>query len=187
LPGFRHRASGCRDRQFEPAQSLGSFPPNHSSEAWAELRLIVGETLRVAADHGVTLLLKPENSQLLASAADVLRLREELPHPCLRFVMDPAAFLLECRPAELDSQMETLFAQGGPWAPLVHLKDLRFHAAGVSTSRAGCRVLNFSILARLLHRYQPDARVILEHLRPEEVAEAKARAEQFLSTAGVAL
>src|SRR5437879_887313 len=62
-----------------PSSPWMPHPPNRSHEAWLELRLIVAEALQVAADHGVTLLLKPGNTHVLAAVEDALRLRAELP------------------------------------------------------------------------------------------------------------
>ena len=47
--------------------SLQESPLNRSPVAWAELSLVLHEALRVAADHGTTLLLKAERGHLLAS------------------------------------------------------------------------------------------------------------------------
>ncbi len=183
----RHCRDFGTDRIVVETGSLGSrspwapFPPNRSAEAWAELRLVLGEVLRRAADHGVTLLLKPDSAQVLAGAEDAVRLREELPSDALRFVMDPANLLLESPPREVNLRLPCLFEQLGAWAPVVHLKDLRFDPAGVATPRAGRGVLDFALFARLLRRWQPAAPVILAHLRPEEVAATRAFVEPFFT------
>jgi sugar phosphate isomerase/epimerase len=152
------------------APHAGCCPP----EAWAELRLILEEALRVAADHGVTLLLKPEPTHALASVEDALRLREELPRANLGFVLDPVNFLLHRGPADLNGALERLVGALGPCAPLVHAKDIRFDDSGVSAPRAGCGVLDYGLFLRLLLRHQPAAPIILEHLQPHEVPEASA-------------
>src|SRR5262249_40731040 len=107
-----------------PDSALAPGPDNRSREAWTELRLIVAEVVRLAAEHGVTVLLKAEGGQVLASAADLLRLREELPSGRLGFVLDPAGYLAGSTAAELDGDTERLVEQLGPWAPVVHAKDL---------------------------------------------------------------
>jgi sugar phosphate isomerase/epimerase len=164
---------------LSPHSPWAPHPPNHSRGAWMELRLILAELLRLAADRGVTLLLKPESAHALASVEDAVRLRAELPHPRLGFVMDPANFLMECAPVELSERLQALFERLGPWTPLVHLKDLRFHAAGVALPRAGQGVLDYRLFAQLLRRHLPAAPVILEHLRPEEVADTRRLVERF--------
>src|SRR5947209_4026435 len=46
--------------------------PTQSIEAWTELRIILAECLRIADDHGVTLMLRARAGQAVASAADAL-------------------------------------------------------------------------------------------------------------------
>jgi sugar phosphate isomerase/epimerase len=164
-----------------PDSSQAPGPDNHSPQAWTELRLIVAEALRLAADHGVRLMLKAESAQVLASATDLLRLREELPHPQLGFVLDPAGYLAGSHPDELDRDLERLVQQLGPWAPVVHAKDLCFSREGVSLPRAGLGALDYRRFFRLLDCLQPEAAIILEHLRPEEVDETKACLERALA------
>lgn len=147
--------------------------PRRSRESWDELRLILTEALDVATEHGVTLLLKPEPAQMLATAADALRLRDELAHPQLGFVMDPAHFLLGSSPEELRGRMEQVVELFGPWSPIVHLKDIAFEAGEASTPRVGQGILDYGLFLRLLDLHQPQAPLILEHLQPNEVAEVK--------------
>src|SRR5262249_41028641 len=115
---------------------------------------------------GITLLLKPGPAHVFASLQDALRLRAELPHANLGFIMDPAAFLLHSSPGELRPHLEELLAQLGPCAPLVHAKDIRHDAERIATPRAGSGILAHALLLR----YRREAPLILKHLRPEEVA-----------------
>jgi sugar phosphate isomerase/epimerase len=156
-----------------PDSALAPSPDNQSREAWAELRLIVAATVRLAAEHGVTVLLKAAGGQVLAAAADLLRLRADLPSGQLGFVLDPAGYLTGSTPGEVDRDLERLVEQLGPWAPVVHAKDLCFTPEGASLPRVGQGVLAYGRFFRLLDRWQPAVAVILEHLRPEEVAQAR--------------
>jgi sugar phosphate isomerase/epimerase len=152
--------------------------PNRSPEAWTELRLIVREALAVAAAHGVTLLLKAEPAQVLASVADAVRLRAELDHPNLGFVLDPVNFLLAAPPGDLRERLGQVVEALGRWAPVVHAKDILWEGDQVSTPRAGCGSLDYALFLRLLDRYQPQAPLILEHLRPEEASAARVHLER---------
>jgi sugar phosphate isomerase/epimerase len=165
---------------LSPKSPWAPYPPNRTREAWVELVEILSVALRVAADHGVTVLLKPENTHLLAYVEDAVRLREELDHPSLGFVMDPANFLLESSPAELDRQLEELIERLAPWTPVVHAKDLRFGRYGASTPRAGQGGLNYRLFLRCLRRYRPEVPIILEHLRVEEIEETRKYLESML-------
>jgi L-ribulose-5-phosphate 3-epimerase len=168
---------------LSPLSPWTPYSSNRSAEAWAELRLIVAEALLVSSEHGVTLLLKAEPTHVLATADDAIRLCEELAHPNLGFVMDPATLLLACDPAELGAGLERLFARLGPWCPVAHAKDVRFDREGVATPRAGLGVLDYGLFLRLLDRHQPAAPLILEHLRPEDAADAVAYVRRHLDPA----
>ncbi len=166
---------------LSPTSPWAPYPPNRSHEAWTELRLVVREALRVAADHGVSLLLKAEPTHVLSSWEDVTRLRRELNHPNLGFVMDPVVFLLEGPPDETRSGLGQVVDLLGPWSPVVHAKDVCFGPRGeVSTPRAGRGELDYAAFLRRMSRWQPDAPVILENLRAEEVDEARAFMERQL-------
>jgi sugar phosphate isomerase/epimerase len=165
---------------LNPLSPWEPFPENRSPEAWTELRLILAEALRVAADAGVTLLLKAEAGHVLATLDDALRLRDELPHPSLGFVLDPVNYLLASPPGELGPVLERLVEQLGPRAPVVHAKDIAFGPDGVTAPRAGGGVLDYGLFLRLLDRHQPRAPIILEHLCPHEVPEAVAYLRRHL-------
>jgi sugar phosphate isomerase/epimerase len=158
---------------LNPESPWTSHPPNRSREAWAELRTIVAETLAVAADQGVTILLKPGPTHVLATLDDALRLRAELPSPHLGFVLDPAAFLWDSSPTKLDARLEGLVEHLGPWAPLVHAKDIQFGEEGtVSMPRVGRGVLDYGRFMRLLNAQQRKPPIILEHVQREELTDA---------------
>jgi sugar phosphate isomerase/epimerase len=166
---------------LNPHSPWEPYAPNRSAGAWAELRLIVAEALRVAADRGVTLLLKVARTHVLASVEDALRLRDDLDAANLGLVLDPAAFLLDTPLEQLPAALDRLVEQLGPRAPIVHAKDLRHDEQGVSLPRVGAGVLDYGRLLARLDRHQPQAPVILEHLCPEEVPVAVAAMRRFLA------
>jgi sugar phosphate isomerase/epimerase len=180
---------GCRDfgtdrivtetGSLNPASPLLPYPPNRGREAWTELRLIVAEALQVAEAAGVVLLLKPGAMHVLADVEDAVRLREELPHPNLGFVMDPAVLLIEHDPAAWPADLERIFDQLGSLSPVLHAKDLAFYDGRATTPRVGRGRLNYTRILELFRCYQPQGAVILEHLRPDEVAEAKRYLERM--------
>jgi sugar phosphate isomerase/epimerase len=165
---------------LSPVSPCEPYPANRSPQAWAELRLIVAEALRVAEGHGSVLLLRPERAHVLASVGDALRLGAELDRPSLGFVLDPAALLVESPPERLRADLERLAEQLGPRAPVVHVKDLRHDAHGVSLPPAGGGALDYALLLEVLDRHQPQAPLILGHLRPDEVPAAKAALDRLV-------
>jgi sugar phosphate isomerase/epimerase len=165
---------------LSPRGTLEPFPPNQSLAAWEELRLIVVEALEVAAGHGVRLLLKPNPGHVLATPEDAVRLYEELQYPQLGFVLDPAHAVLPNGLEGLSETVARVVAQVGDLAPVVHAKDVAEGAGGLATPRAGLGVLDYGQFFRLLRPHQPDAAVILEHVRPEDVGAARAHLERAL-------
>jgi sugar phosphate isomerase/epimerase len=165
---------------LSPHSPWAPFPPNRSGEAWSELCCMLAQALRVAAGHGVTLLLKPEPSHVLATAEDSLRLLAELDDPNLGVVLDVANFLFDSLLEGLAGRLVQLFERLSPWTGVVHLKDLNFSPAGVSLPRAGRGALDFQLFSRLLRRHLPRAPVILEHLCPVDLPAVIAGVEPWL-------
>ncbi len=164
-----------------PRSARDPSPSRITPEAWDELRLILRTALDLAGEQGVVLLLKPDPSHLLATTEDGLRLRAELQSPALAFVMDPVHYLEDSPPARWAAELERVFEQLGPWAPLAHLKDLQSGPDGVSKPPAGRGALDFAFLFRLLNRYQAGAPIILEHIRPDELLATMAFLQPFLA------
>ncbi len=156
---------------------------NRTPEAWSETRLVLGEALRLAAEHGTTLLIKPSLGDRIQSIEDAVRLRSELEDDALAFVMDPAVYLaasVEGRPLghrELCTRLAS-------WAPLVHAKDLRVENGHASTPRVGCGELNYGVFFEHYPVHHPAAPVILEHVRPEELGDTRKRLEEAIASFG---
>lgn len=168
---------------LSPESPCVFYPGNRSREAWQELRLIVSESLRMAADHGVTILLKPNPHHVLAGLDAIQRLREEFQNRRLAFVLDPAALLADCFIEELPERLPWLVDRLGPDTPLVHAKDLAFDDSAVRMPGVGQGVLDYRRLLALLQDYQPQPPVILEHLRVEELDAAKLFMERCAESA----
>jgi sugar phosphate isomerase/epimerase len=158
---------------LNPESPWVHHPPNRTREAWAELRTIVAEAQTEGGRHGVTLLLKPGPTHVLATVDDAVRLREELPGANLGFILDPAGFLWDSPADQLQANLDRLIERLGQWTPILHAKDLQYGAGGgVSMPRVGRGVLEYGRLLRSLQRYQANPPIILEHVRPEELPEA---------------
>jgi hypothetical protein len=64
---------------------------------------------------------------------------------------------------------------------VVHCKDLSFESGGLIRPPVGRGQLDYARFGRLLRRQQPDAPLILAHLRPEDIPAAKRCLESALS------
>src|SRR5262249_14008517 len=94
-------------------------------------------------------------------------------HPRLGFILDPANTVLTQDCLVLKETLERVVEQLAPLAPIVHAKDVAVEGASVTTPRAGKGILDYAHFFRLLRHHPPSPSVILEHLRPEEVSEAR--------------
>jgi L-ribulose-5-phosphate 3-epimerase len=150
---------------------------------WMEIRCIITEAVRVAEDYGVELLLKLESHRNGRWEATMGRMLGEIAPAKLRFVIDPANYLVGSAADTLREDAETLCEALGPRAPLVHAKDLCFGSAGVTTPRAGQGCFDYATFLKLYRRYQPDVPIILEHVRPSEIEETRAYMESCLRAA----
>jgi sugar phosphate isomerase/epimerase len=163
----------------DPSDSIAPETPSR----WLEVRCIITEALRVAEDHGVELLLKPDRCQGASWQASLGRILGEVASSNIRFVMDPANYLANSVPEHLARDVRWLCEELGPLAPLVHAKDLCFGPGGITTPRVGRGSFDYAAFFRLYRRYQPDAPVILEHLPPGEINETRAYMESCLREA----
>lgn len=168
----------CRDFGTSSLTVESGRPPE-TSEGWHELCRILEEGLRLAEAARIQLLVKASLGQALAGYADLLRLREAVPHPCLAFVFDPACWLAQTAPERRDTELLEAASRLGPYAPLMHAKDLRVDERGVALPRAGSGALDYGRILQLLKRVQPAAPIILDHVRPHEVAATRRWLEEL--------
>jgi sugar phosphate isomerase/epimerase len=183
---IRHcRDFGTPDLVIEAHRPQPSAPgegggPAPRAETFAELLVILRQAARLASDHGVSLHLRPGPGRYPTSIQEAGRMLEEVRQPSLKFVMDPASFLAAARPESLTQEVRRLCEQLAPSCPLAHAKDLRFTNGELSTPRLGQGVLDYREFFRLYRPVQPDAPVILEHVRPEELEDTRAYLERLL-------
>lgn len=90
-------------------------------------------------------------------------------------------FLMDSDAATWPAELERLVEQLGSRTPVVHAKDVLIGADGITLPPVGRGGLDYGLLLRRLDRYQPQAPIIMEHLQPQEVADARASMERFLN------
>jgi sugar phosphate isomerase/epimerase len=179
-----HDFSTCRVvlnlGNWESSDHFDSMPLETPAR-WPEVRCIIAEALRVADDHGVQLLLKPDRCQRSSWHASIRRILGEVTSPNVRFVMDPADYLANSLLEDVACDVQRLCKELGPMAPLVHAKDLSFGSSGITTPRAGRGSFDYADFFHIYRSYQPEAPVILEHLRPGEIEETLSYIESCLA------
>ena len=122
--------TGTRDRD----DMWRRHPDNDTPEAWADLLATLGEALRIADEYDVTLAFEPEPANLAANAVRGRALLDELRHPRLAVVMDPANILAGAPGRSPDAALAEAFDLLGDRIVATHAKDIdaagRFCAAG---------------------------------------------------------
>jgi sugar phosphate isomerase/epimerase len=107
---------------------------NASPEAWRDSRASIEAALKAADDHDITLLVEPEPANVVGSAALARRMLDEVGHPRLKIVIDPANVVLSDLSRSPEEVLSEAFGMLGPDIVFAHAKDVsadgRFCAAG---------------------------------------------------------
>jgi sugar phosphate isomerase/epimerase len=151
-----------------------------STSCWEEMELIVREALKATADHGVTLVVKPDLARLNRPLDDLFALAAAYPVESLQFVMDPASYLAGCDPDRRAEGLELVWRQLGSRTAIVHVRDLAFRPEGACFPRPGKGDLDFAEFFRLRRLYQPATPVILSHVRATEIGAVESIVEQHI-------
>lgn len=123
----------CTGTRSEASMWRG-HPDNDTADAWEDCRGSIVKALGLAQASDVTLLVEPEPANVVSSAVRARRLLDELAHPSLKIVLDPANIVLSDRSRSPATVLEEAFDLLGPDIAFAHAKDLsqdgEFGAAG---------------------------------------------------------
>ena len=107
---------------------------NASAEAWRDGQRSIEAALETADRNGITLLVEPEPANVVGSAALARRMLDEVGHPRLKVVLDPANVVLSDLNRTPTDVLSEAFELLGADIEFAHAKDLRangtFCAAG---------------------------------------------------------
>ncbi|MDQ3693533.1 MAG: sugar phosphate isomerase/epimerase [Chloroflexota bacterium] len=112
--------TGTRD----PDHMWRWHPANETREAWRDLLTSLSAALAIAEEYDVVLAFEPEPANVVASAVLGQKLLEELPHPRLKVVMDPANIVASDRDRPPHAVLDEAFALLGEHIAVAHVKDL---------------------------------------------------------------
>lgn len=159
--------TGTRD----PENMWRRHPENDSPQAWKDLITSTREALQIAEEHGVTLAIEPEVSNVVDSAGNGRRLLDEMQSPYLKVVMDAANIFHTGELPRMREILDEAFALLGEYIVIAHAKDLsRDGEAG--DVPAGLGVLDYDYYLSLLHKTGFDGPLILHGLAEAEVQES---------------
>jgi len=149
-------------------------PDNALPSAWADMAAEMERALELAERHGIDLGIEPEQANIVTSAADAVRLINEMGSKRLRIVLDPANLFERATPAEVSDIVASAIELSAGHVTMAHAKDR--HADGRFTT-AGQGIVDFPAFINGLRATGFNGALVTHGLAAEE-APAVAR---FLS------
>jgi sugar phosphate isomerase/epimerase len=157
--------TGTRD----PVSMWRRHPENDSPQAWADLLASLREAARIAEEHGVTLVVEPEVSNVVDSARKARALLDELSSPRVKIVIDGANLFHAGELPRMREILDEAFALLGPEIVLAHAKDLN-RDGDAGHEAAGTGLLDYDHYVALLRQVGFDGPLILHSLQEAQVA-----------------
>lgn len=148
-----------------------AHPDNRTPEAWAELKAELAPLLAVAAEHGILLGVEPEPANVAGSAPLARTLLDEMAHPNLKIILDPANVIAADLTRSPQTVLEEAFALLGPEVASAHAKDL---SADGTFCTAGTGVVPWDRFVALCRTAGYTGPLILHTLTEPEAPEAVA-------------
>ena len=145
-------------------------PENASPEVFASLVRTLKPFVAKAEKLGVMILIEPHLYHIVGSVEAALKLHDAL-GPHLGFVMDPANLFTRSMASASKKPLRHLFAEMGPFAPIAHGKDVRYHGNEWTTPRAGTGTLDYAEFLSLWGEHHPGGPLILEQITAAELEE----------------
>ena len=192
LVRFPHLCAVARDLQIGIITlSSGSRDPddmwrwhsdNPTPQAWADSRTTLQALAELAEDHGVTLAVEPEQSNVVATADQAITMLNQIGSPALKLVYD-AANLLDpdgYDPASAAAAITSDIATLGPHIALGHAKELIVERAPVAPGEG---LLPWPLIVQTLHEAGFDGTLVIHGLPETSVPLAVTTLEAALAAA----
>ncbi|MBP1962875.1 sugar phosphate isomerase/epimerase family protein [Paenibacillus aceris] len=156
---------------LHPTNAWRDYEGNRTPDAWEQLLKIMDRLRNRAVKNGAVLLAEGFVNNVLASTEQAVDMRERLGTEGLAFIMDPFNYLTQEDLSRQPEAMAKMFDNIGDICPIAHAKDALYGEGGFTTPRVGAGQADWNVYAELLARRLPDVPLILEHAKPEEVAD----------------
>jgi sugar phosphate isomerase/epimerase len=173
-------SSGSRD----PQDMWRWHPDNATPQAWADSRTTLQALAALAEDHGLTLAVEPEHSNVVATADQAITMLDQIGSPALKIVYD-AANLLDpdgYDPAAAAAAITRDIATLGPHIALGHAKEL---SADRAPAAPGAGLLPWRLIVQTLHEAGFDGTLIIHGLPETRVPLAVTTLEAALAAATI--
>lgn len=149
---------------------------NGHPSSWRDLRATIERLLEAADAAGVDLGVEPEPGNVVATAADAVRLIAEMRTPRLRVILDAANLVAATPPERQRDVLAEAFDLLAPHTAVLHAKDT---AVDGSHPAAGLGLLDYEFLFELIERHRLTAPVVIHNAAEDDVARARGLVEGF--------
>ena len=191
LDRFRHLCAAAQDLQIgiitlssgsrDPDDMWRWHPDNATAQAWADSRTTLQALATLAEDHGLTLAVEPEHSNVVATADQAIAMLDQVGSPALKIVYD-AANLLDpdgYDPAAAAAAITRDIAALGPHIALAHAKEL---IADRAPAAPGAGLLPWPLIMQTLHQAGFDGTLVIHGLPETSVPLAVTTLDAALAT-----
>lgn len=192
LARFPHLCAVARDLQIgiitlssgsrDPQDMWRWHPDNTTPQAWADSRTTLRALVTLAEDHGLTLAVEPEHSNVVASADQAITMLDQIGSPALKIIYDAANLLdPDCydragAAAAITRDIATL----GPHIALGHAKEL---VADRAPAAPGTGLLPWPLIVQTLYEAGFDGILVIHGLPEATVPLAVTTLEAALAAA----
>ena len=179
-PADRHHHPQQRVR--DPQDMWRWHPDNTTPQAWADSRTTLQALATLAEDHGLTLAVEPEHSNVVATADQAITMFDQIGSAALKIVYD-AANLLDpdgYDPAAAAAAITRDIATLGPHIALGHAKEL---IAERAPAAPGTGLLPWPLIVQTLHEAGFDGTLVIHGLPEASVPLAVTTLEAALAVA----
>jgi sugar phosphate isomerase/epimerase len=192
LARFPHLCAVARDLQIgiitlssgsrDPHDMWRWHPDNTTAQAWADSRTTLKALAALADDHGLTLAVEPEHSNVLATADQAITMLDQIGSPALKIIydaanlLDPNGYDSAAAAAAITRDITTL----GPHIALGHAKEL---IAERAPAAPGTGLLPWPLIVQTLHEAGFDGTLVIHGLPEASVPRAVTTLEAALAVA----
>lgn len=154
---------------FNQADFWSPHPNNHTEEAWTRLYQSLDEMIKIASDKGVTIVVEPEQSNVVSTVDDTLKLIRHYNSPNLKVLFDAANIVTTADEKQLENKISSSLKQLSEYIAIAHCKDCKVTADKIEFAPVGKGNLPLKEYLSELRKYYHGP-VIMHGLDEEDVA-----------------
>lgn len=143
-------------------------PENQSDKAWDLLFNSLDRMLKEAAELKITILIEPEQANVVQSATDALRLLEHYDSQYLKILYDPANLMTPEDEGNEINKIKSTLQQLHKHIAMAHLKDFSFEDGKIVYAAVGQGILPINLYLEALNKYY-NSEVIMHGLEAKDI------------------